>query len=126
MPVHMICMYIQQTVLAIISSHIKVPSQVCLIDCLVFKQQKTQYESFTLKHHRHYHQLLQRWGSKNHHMVVTSLVRHTLPPFSIPKHLETSLLLTSNIFQNIINPFQIWKQLFQVPFKKYPITYFWF
>ena len=36
----MICTYIQQTVLATKSSHIKVPSQVSLIDCLVFKQQK--------------------------------------------------------------------------------------
>ena len=77
MLVHMIYTYIQQGVLATKSSHIKVPSQVSLIDCLVFKQQKT-IESFILKH-RHYHQLLQRWGSTNHHMVVTSLVRHALP-----------------------------------------------
>ena len=82
MLVHMIYTYIQQGVLATKSSHIKVPSQVSLIDCLVFKQQKT-IESFILKH-RHYHQLLQRRGSTNHHMVVTSLVRHTLP------HPETS------------------------------------
>ena len=33
--------YIQQTVLATKSSHIKVRSQVSSIDCLVFKQQKT-------------------------------------------------------------------------------------
>ena len=82
MLVHMIYTYIQEGVLATKSSHIKVPSQVSLIDCLVFKQQKT-IESFILKH-RHYHQLLQRWDSTNHHMVVTSLVRHTLP------HPETS------------------------------------
>ena len=40
MLVHMINKYIQQTVLATKSSHIKVPSQVSLIDCLIFKQQK--------------------------------------------------------------------------------------
>ena len=34
-------MYIQQTVLATKSSHIKVLSLMSLIDCLVFKQQKT-------------------------------------------------------------------------------------
>ena len=32
--------YIQQTVRATKSSHIKVPSQVCLINCLVSKPQK--------------------------------------------------------------------------------------
>ena len=37
---HMMNMYIQQTVLAAKPSHIKVPCQVSLIDCLVFKQQK--------------------------------------------------------------------------------------
>ena len=37
----MIYMYIQQGVLATKSSHMKVPSQVSLTDCLVFKQQKT-------------------------------------------------------------------------------------
>ena len=42
---HMIYTYIQQTVLATKSSNMKVPSQVsliiALIDCLIFKQQKT-------------------------------------------------------------------------------------
>ena len=64
-------------VLATKPSHIKVPSQGSLIDCFVFKQQKTT-ESFTLKHHRHY-QLLQKWGFTNHHMVVTPLLKHILP-----------------------------------------------
>ena len=41
MLVDMIYMYIQQRVLATKSSYIKVPSQVSLIDYLVFKQQKT-------------------------------------------------------------------------------------
>ena len=80
----MIYMYIQQGVLATKSSHMKVPSKVSLTDCLVLSSKK-QYESFTLKH-RHYHQLLQRRESTNHHMVVTSLLKHTLP--SHPKHLE--------------------------------------
>ena len=38
---HMLYTYVQQTVLATKSSHIKIPGQVSLNDCLVFKQQKT-------------------------------------------------------------------------------------
>ena len=49
MLVHMINKYIQQTVLATKSSHIKVPSQVSLIDCLIFKQQKTMSMGHTQK-----------------------------------------------------------------------------
>ena len=38
---YMIYIYIQQRVLGTKSSHIKIPTQVSLIDRLVFKQQKT-------------------------------------------------------------------------------------
>ena len=41
--VHMIYTYIQQRILVTKSTHIKIPSQVSLIDCLVFKQQKTEW-----------------------------------------------------------------------------------
>ena len=44
--------YIQQVVLTTKSSPIKVPSQVSLIHCLVFKQLETIW-LLTLKHHRH-------------------------------------------------------------------------
>ena len=52
----------------------------CLLLTASFLSSRKQYESFNLKHHRHFHQLLQRWGSTNHHMVVTFLVKHTFPP----------------------------------------------
>ena len=67
--------YIQQTVLATKSSHIKVSSQVSLIDYLVFKQQKTIWVWGT---HRKNDSLTKKF-IKNHHMAVTSLVKHTLP-----------------------------------------------
>ena len=65
----MICTYIQETVLAAKFSHMKVPSQVSLINGLNFKQ-NTQRKNDSLI------------GKfiKNHKMVVTSLVKHTLPP----------------------------------------------
>ena len=68
------------------SGHIKVPSQVSLIDKLIFKQQKTIW---VLDTHRKNDSLTRKF-IKNHHMVVTSLVKHILPPplSAIPKHLE--------------------------------------
>ena len=77
----MIYTYIQQTVLATKPRDIKVPSQMSLTDCL----RSLKYSLF-----RHYYQLLQRKSSTNHHMVVRSIVKHTLPPPSspIPEHLE--------------------------------------
>ena len=45
----------------------------------LFLSSRKQYESFTLKHHRHYHQVLQRWDSANRLIVRTSLIKHTLP-----------------------------------------------
>ena len=55
--------------------HIKVPSQVSLIDCLVFKHQKTIRVWDTKRKNNS----LTRKFIKNHHMVVTSLVNDTLP-----------------------------------------------
>ena len=51
-----------------------------------FLSSKKQYESFNFKHHCHYHQVLQRWGSTNRRMVRTPLIKHTL---RLP-HPETS------------------------------------
>ena len=71
-PVHKICTQIQQTVLPTKSSYIKVPSQVPLIDCLNFKQQKTTRVSET---HRKNNSLTRKF-IKNH-MVVMYLMKHT-------------------------------------------------
>ena len=51
----------------------------CLLLNALFLSSRKQYESFTLKHHRHYHQVLQRWDSANRLIVRTSLIKHTLP-----------------------------------------------
>ena len=56
-------------------------NKMSLIDCPVFKQQNTIWASDT---HRKNDSLTRKF-IKNHHMVMTSLVKHTLP---IP-HLET-------------------------------------
>ena len=58
----------------------------CLLLTASFWSSRKQYKSFTLKNHRHYHQVLQRWDSTNRCMVRTSLIKHTLP---LP-HPETS------------------------------------
>ena len=50
----------------------------CILLKALFLSSRKQFESFTLKHH-YYHQLLQRRGSTNHHMVGTSPLKHTLP-----------------------------------------------
>ena len=77
----MIYTYIQQRVLATKSTHVKVPSQVSLIDCLVSKHQKPIRVWGTKRKNNS----LTRKFIKNHHMVVTSLVKDTLP---LP-HLKT-------------------------------------
>ena len=45
----------------------------------LFSSSRKQNKSFTFQHHCHYHQPLQSLGSTNH-MVVTPLVKHTIPP----------------------------------------------
>ena len=69
--VHIIYTYIQQAVLA----------TKCLLLTAPFLSNRTQYEHGT---HRKNDSLTRKF-IKNHHMVVTSLVKHTIP---IP-HLET-------------------------------------
>ena len=83
--VNMIYTYVQQTVQKTKSSHIKVSSQVSFIQYLVFKQQNTIWTWYT---HRKNDPLTRKF-IKNHHMIVTFLVKHSpasLPLF--PKHQE--------------------------------------
>ena len=70
---------------------IKVPSQVYLIDCLVFKQQK----SLIFKHHCHYNQFLQRWGSINHHHNLPFRSSQNIQDLlnSLPLQSGTSLMI---------------------------------
>ena len=70
-------------------SHIIVPSQ-CLLLTAPFLCSRKQYDLFTLKHHRHYHQLLQRWvltWYQSSYGNDVSGEAYTLPS-AIPKHLE--------------------------------------
>ena len=58
----------------------------CLLLTTSFLSSRKKYPSFTYKHHRHYHQFLQRWDSTNRRMVRTSIIKHIFP---LP-HPETS------------------------------------
>ena len=83
--VNMIYTYVQQTVQKTKSSHIKVSSQLSFIHYLVFEQQNTIWIWDT---HRKNDPLTRKF-IKNHHMIVTFLVKHS--PASLPlflKHLE--------------------------------------
>ena len=85
---------IQQTVLSTKSSHIKVSSQVSLIDCLVFNQQETisvldtqrKNDSLTMKFIKNYHMgtfkkyVRSRFLSFDHLHPLFALARFRAPP----------------------------------------------
>ena len=81
---------IQQTVLATKSSHIKVPSQVSLIDCLVFNQQET----ISVLDTQRKNDSLTRKFIKNHHMrTFKKYVRSKIPEFWPPSPSFSPLLV---------------------------------